>query len=100
MQIDFDISDHWAEPILCGSQDDWSTNLKTILEWSPFATKMDLMQQVGWIIGADTIKLLFYFINLFCVKNRFRKLLYRFNSLLQTQSIDVLSEVLFYEKMP
>ncbi|OIT06356.1 PREDICTED: protein MICRORCHIDIA 1-like [Nicotiana attenuata] len=43
--IDFDISDHWAEPILCGSQDDWSTNLKTILEWSPFATKMDLMQQ-------------------------------------------------------
>lgn len=43
--IDFDISDHWAEPIVYGSQDDWSTNLKTILEWSPFATKMDLLQQ-------------------------------------------------------
>ncbi|KAK4711808.1 hypothetical protein R3W88_006321 [Solanum pinnatisectum] len=43
--IDYDISDHWAEAIVYGSQDDWSTNLKTILEWSPFATKMDLLQQ-------------------------------------------------------
>nr|GMD49135.1 protein MICRORCHIDIA 2-like [Ipomoea batatas] len=43
--IDFDISSHWAEPIINTSQDDWSTNLKTILEWSPFASKEDLMQQ-------------------------------------------------------
>ncbi|XP_019177569.1 PREDICTED: protein MICRORCHIDIA 2-like [Ipomoea nil] len=43
--IDFDISSHWAEPIINTSQDDWSTNLKTIIEWSPFASKEDLMQQ-------------------------------------------------------
>ncbi|VFQ74044.1 unnamed protein product [Cuscuta campestris] len=43
--IDFDISGHWAEPIIDACQDDWSTNLKTILEWSPFASKDELMQQ-------------------------------------------------------
>ncbi|XP_021908301.1 protein MICRORCHIDIA 2-like [Carica papaya] len=43
--IDFDISGHWAEPIVYGSHDDWSSNLKTILEWSPFASKEELMQQ-------------------------------------------------------
>ena len=46
LQIDFDVSKHWAEPIVYTSLDDWSTNLKTILEWSPFASKDDLMQQV------------------------------------------------------
>lgn len=46
LQIDFDISGHWAEPIVYGSHDDWSSNLKTILEWSPFASKEELMQQV------------------------------------------------------
>ncbi|KAI7739192.1 hypothetical protein M8C21_017163, partial [Ambrosia artemisiifolia] len=34
--IDFDISKHWAEPILYGTQEDWSTNLKTILECPVF----------------------------------------------------------------
>ncbi|KAK4383245.1 protein MICRORCHIDIA 2 [Sesamum angolense] len=43
--IDFDISDHWAEPIVHSSKIDWSSNLKTILEWSPFASKDDLMLQ-------------------------------------------------------
>ncbi|KAL8249685.1 hypothetical protein R6Q59_006553 [Mikania micrantha] len=43
--IDFDISKHWSEPILYGTQEDWSTNLKTILEWSPFNSKDDLIQQ-------------------------------------------------------
>ncbi|KAH7566331.1 hypothetical protein JRO89_XS08G0139300 [Xanthoceras sorbifolium] len=43
--IDFDISGHWVEPIIYGSQDDWTFNLKTILEWSPFASKDELMQQ-------------------------------------------------------
>ncbi|XP_038893635.1 protein MICRORCHIDIA 2-like isoform X3 [Benincasa hispida] len=43
--IDFDISGHWAEPIIYDSQDDWSSNLKTILEWSPFSSKEDLMIQ-------------------------------------------------------
>lgn len=46
LQVDFDISNHWAEPIIYGSQDDWSTNLETILEWSPFASKDELMLQV------------------------------------------------------
>lgn len=46
LQIDFDISGHWAEPIIYSSQDDWSFNLKTILEWSPFASKSELLQQV------------------------------------------------------
>lgn len=46
LQIDFDISGHWAEPIVNGSQDDWSSNLKTILEWSPFSSKEDLLIQV------------------------------------------------------
>ncbi|XP_022740517.1 protein MICRORCHIDIA 2-like isoform X4 [Durio zibethinus] len=43
--IDFDISGHWAEPIIYSSQDDWSSNLKTILEWSPFSSKEELMLQ-------------------------------------------------------
>lgn len=48
LQIDFDISGNWVEPITYGSQDDWTSNLKTILEWSPFASKEDLMLQVIW----------------------------------------------------
>uniref|UniRef100_A0A803KYL1 Morc S5 domain-containing protein n=1 Tax=Chenopodium quinoa TaxID=63459 RepID=A0A803KYL1_CHEQI len=43
--VDFDISNHWAEPIIYSSHNDWTTNLKTILEWSPFATKEELMMQ-------------------------------------------------------
>ncbi|KAL8250823.1 hypothetical protein R6Q59_034516 [Mikania micrantha] len=43
--IDFDISKNWPDPILYGTQEDWSSNLKTILEWSPFASKDDLIQQ-------------------------------------------------------
>ncbi|CAI0392944.1 unnamed protein product [Linum tenue] len=43
--IDFDISGHWAEPIIFSSQDDWSSNLKTILEWSPFTCKEELLEQ-------------------------------------------------------
>ncbi|KAI3767955.1 hypothetical protein L2E82_18384 [Cichorium intybus] len=57
--IDFDISKHWAEPLVYGSQDDWSTNLNTILEWSPFATKDDLMQQFE-DIGSHGTKVLIY----------------------------------------
>ena len=50
MQIDFDISSNWAEPIIYGSHDDWSSNLKTILEWSPFSSKEELMLQVHLVI--------------------------------------------------
>ncbi|CAH1421547.1 unnamed protein product [Lactuca virosa] len=57
--IDFDISKHWAEPLIYGSQNDWSTNLNTILEWSPFSSKDDLMQQFE-DIGPHGTKVLIY----------------------------------------
>lgn len=57
--IDFDISGHWTEPIIYGSKDDWSTNLQTILEWSPFASKEDLMLQFE-DIGSHGTKVLIY----------------------------------------
>ncbi|KAI4381743.1 hypothetical protein MLD38_007789 [Melastoma candidum] len=43
--IDFDISNHWAEPITSGSERSWLSNLKLILDWSPFASKDELLWQ-------------------------------------------------------
>ncbi|XP_021274713.1 protein MICRORCHIDIA 2-like [Herrania umbratica] len=57
--IDFDISGHWAEPIIYSSQDDWSSNLKTILEWSPFASKEELLLQFD-DIGPHGTKIVIY----------------------------------------
>ncbi|KAI3451015.1 hypothetical protein Pfo_007680 [Paulownia fortunei] len=57
--IDFDISDNWAEPIVYSSKDDWSSNLKTILEWSPFVSKDDLMLQFD-NIGSHGTKIIIY----------------------------------------
>ncbi|XAR73817.1 hypothetical protein NMG60_11007911 [Bertholletia excelsa] len=57
--VDFDISNHWAEPITYSSRDDWSTNLKTILEWSPYESKDELMQQFE-DIGAHGTKIIIY----------------------------------------
>ncbi|KAE9607743.1 putative histidine kinase-like ATPase domain-containing protein [Lupinus albus] len=57
--IDFDISGHWAEPIIYGSQDDWSAHLKTILEWSPFTSKEELMLQFD-DIGLHGTKVVIY----------------------------------------
>ncbi|KAJ0097488.1 hypothetical protein Patl1_28998 [Pistacia atlantica] len=57
--IDFDISGHWADPITYGSQDDWSSNLETILEWSPFASKTELMEQFEEI-GPHGTKVIIY----------------------------------------
>ncbi|XP_006425570.2 protein MICRORCHIDIA 2 isoform X3 [Citrus clementina] len=57
--IDFDISGHWAEPIIYSSQDDWAFNLKTILEWSPFASKSELLQQFE-DIGPHGTKVIIY----------------------------------------
>ncbi|KAH9613029.1 hypothetical protein KSS87_017497 [Heliosperma pusillum] len=57
--VDFDISNHWAEPIVYGSQDDWTTNLNTILEWSPFTSKEELMMQFE-DIGAHGTKVVVY----------------------------------------
>ncbi|CAJ2635685.1 unnamed protein product [Trifolium pratense] len=57
--IDFDISGNWAEPIVYSSLDDWSENLKTILDWSPFTSKEDLMLQFE-DIGSHGTKILIY----------------------------------------
>nr|GEW67819.1 protein microrchidia 2-like [Tanacetum cinerariifolium] len=57
--IDFDISNHWAEPILYGTQEDWYNNLKLILEWSPFTSKEELLQQFE-DIGSHGTKVLIY----------------------------------------
>ncbi|KAF4371885.1 hypothetical protein G4B88_016948 [Cannabis sativa] len=57
--VDFDISSNWAEPIIYGSHDDWSSNLKTILEWSPFSSKEELMLQFE-DIGAHGTKVIIY----------------------------------------
>ncbi|KAH6791474.1 hypothetical protein C2S51_006480 [Perilla frutescens var. frutescens] len=57
--IDFDISDNWAEPILYGSKDDWSSNLKTILEWSPFGSEDELMLQFE-NVGSHGTKIIIY----------------------------------------
>ncbi|XP_041022006.1 protein MICRORCHIDIA 2-like isoform X2 [Juglans microcarpa x Juglans regia] len=57
--IDFDVSGHWAEPIIYSSQDDWSSNLKVILEWSPFPSKEELMLQFE-DIGPHGTKVIIY----------------------------------------
>ncbi|CAN1344390.1 Protein MICRORCHIDIA 2 [Linum perenne] len=57
--IDFDISGHWAEPIVFSSLDDWSSNLKIILEWSPFSSKEELLEQFD-AIGKHGTKILIY----------------------------------------
>lgn len=57
--VDFDVSNHWAEPIIYGSQDDWSSNLNTILEWSPFSSKDELLQQFE-DIGSHGTKIIIY----------------------------------------
>ncbi|XP_061360859.1 protein MICRORCHIDIA 1-like [Gastrolobium bilobum] len=57
--IDFDISGNWAEPIIYSSQDDWSDNLKTILDWSPFTSKEELMVQFD-DIGPHGTKIVIY----------------------------------------
>ncbi|KAL2333755.1 hypothetical protein Fmac_014968 [Flemingia macrophylla] len=57
--IDFDISGNWAEPIIYSSQDEWSANLKTILDWSPFTSKEELMLQFD-DIGSHGTKVVIY----------------------------------------
>ncbi|WVZ25237.1 hypothetical protein V8G54_003781 [Vigna mungo] len=57
--IDFDTSGHWPEPIVYSSQDEWTANLKTILDWSPFTSKEELMLQFD-DIGSHGTKVLIY----------------------------------------
>lgn len=62
MQIDFDITSNWAEPIIYGSHDDWSSNLTTILEWSPFTSKEELMLQVHLIMFVQEFRIICRFL--------------------------------------
>lgn len=47
LQVDFDVSGNDAKPIVYGTQHSWNSNLQTILEWSPFQSKDELMLQVN-----------------------------------------------------
>lgn len=62
MQIDFDITSNCAEPIIYGSHDDWSSNLTTILEWSPFTSKEELMLQVHLIMFVQEFRIICRFL--------------------------------------
>ncbi|MFS7973162.1 putative histidine kinase/HSP90-like ATPase superfamily [Helianthus anomalus] len=57
--IDFDISKNRPDPIIYGTHEDWLSNLKTILEWSPFASIDDLIQQFE-DIGSHGTKIIIY----------------------------------------
>ncbi|MCL7042513.1 hypothetical protein MKW94_030664 [Papaver nudicaule] len=57
--VDFKISGNQAHPILYCSEDDWSSNLNLILEWSPFSSQNKLMQQFD-DIGVHGTKIIIY----------------------------------------
>ncbi|KAI3857719.1 hypothetical protein MKX03_007142 [Papaver bracteatum] len=57
--VDFKISGSQAHSIVYGSEDDWSSNLNLILEWSPFASQNELMQQFD-DIGFCGTKIIIY----------------------------------------
>ncbi|TVU31245.1 hypothetical protein EJB05_22926, partial [Eragrostis curvula] len=43
--LDFKIEDGDIVPLVYGSQGDWDSSLKIILDWSPFSSKEELLQQ-------------------------------------------------------
>ncbi|KAF8646131.1 hypothetical protein HU200_065977 [Digitaria exilis] len=43
--LDFKIQDGNNVPLVYGSQGDWESSLKIILDWSPFSSKEELLQQ-------------------------------------------------------
>jgi hypothetical protein len=49
LQLDFKIQDGEVVPLVYGSQGDWDSSLKIILDWSPFCSKEELLQQVRHI---------------------------------------------------
>lgn len=57
--VDFEVTGRQTQPIICGSQADWSSNLKLILQWSPFASEEELMQQFDDIEAHGT-KIIIY----------------------------------------
>ncbi|KAI3862601.1 hypothetical protein MKX03_011336, partial [Papaver bracteatum] len=57
--VNFEMSENQAHPKIYSSEDDWSCNLKLILEWSPFASKKELMHQFD-DIGVCGTKIIIY----------------------------------------
>ncbi|XP_037448420.1 protein MICRORCHIDIA 2-like [Triticum dicoccoides] len=43
--LDFEVQDGHIAPLVYGSQGDWDSSLKIILDWSPFSSKEELLQQ-------------------------------------------------------
>uniref|UniRef100_A0A8R7P427 Morc S5 domain-containing protein n=1 Tax=Triticum urartu TaxID=4572 RepID=A0A8R7P427_TRIUA len=43
--LDFEVQDGQIAPLVYGSQGDWDSSLKIILDWSPFSSKEELLQQ-------------------------------------------------------
>nr|AAK70637.1 Unknown protein [Oryza sativa Japonica Group]AAL76195.1 Hypothetical protein [Oryza sativa Japonica Group] len=52
--LDFKIQDGHIVPLVYGSQGDWDSSLKIILEWSPFSSKEELLQQFKDIVSHGT----------------------------------------------
>jgi hypothetical protein len=50
LQLDFKIQDGDIVPLVYGSQGDWDSSLKIVLDWSPFSSKEELLQQVRHIL--------------------------------------------------
>ncbi|KAL5699776.1 ATPase morc2 [Ranunculus cassubicifolius] len=57
--IDFELFGDRKQPVLFSSQEDWSNNLGIILEWSPFSSESELMQQFK-DIGPHGTKIIVY----------------------------------------
>ncbi|KAK1694190.1 hypothetical protein QYE76_010887 [Lolium multiflorum] len=43
--LDFEVRDGHIVPLVYGSQGDWDSSLKIILDWSPFSSKEELLKQ-------------------------------------------------------
>ncbi|KAK9136276.1 hypothetical protein Syun_015606 [Stephania yunnanensis] len=57
--VDFELAENQRNPIIYTSQDDWSGNFNLIAEWSPFATKEELLRQFD-DIGCHGTKIIIY----------------------------------------
>ncbi|PVH32097.1 hypothetical protein PAHAL_9G310500 [Panicum hallii] len=57
--LDFKIQDGDIVPLVYGSQGDWDSSLKIILDWSPFSSKEELLQQFQ-DVGSHGTKVVVY----------------------------------------
>ncbi|KAK1292219.1 hypothetical protein QJS10_CPB17g00574 [Acorus calamus] len=57
--VDFEVTRNKTLPLMYGSMDDWNTNLKIILDWSPFYTMEEMMLEFK-DIGPHGTKVIVY----------------------------------------